>query len=559
MLIELSVRNLAIFEDVRVPFGPGLTVVTGETGAGKSILVEAIRLVLGEKADPMGVRAGEEEADVSALFDLSGRDDLREAWEDAGLPWEEEVVLRRVIPASGRSRAWLNGRPVAQSVLAELAPRLVEMVSQNSVPLLLSRAAALAAIDDFAGTAKEATRMRRLYRRLSAARREAEGAAARAATARDRIEALDFSIAELEKAALVPGEEEEVAAELAVIRNAAKVGEALRAAESALSSSEQSADHALSFAAARLREAAAADPRLGELVERLRAVQAEARDLAREFAGRASRLDAPAERRERLEERLSEIRRLKRKYAMEVPELVAHLDALRAERGRLDGALDEERRLRGEVKALERESLEAATALGAARREAAGRMGAAVEAELALVALSGARFAAVIDSREAAPASLSASGLDEGLLLFSADPGGEPRPIAQTASGGELSRVMLALRNATAAGRGPRTMVFDEIDAGIGGRVAERVGARLKGLAERSQVICVTHLPQVAAFAGRHILVVKREGRGGSATRVKPLAKQDRIEELARMLSGAEVTDKARRHARDLIEKASME
>ena len=250
MLIELSVRNLAIFEDVRVPFARGLNVVTGETGAGKSILVEAIRLALGEKADPVAVRTGEAEAEVSALFDLSGREDLREAWEEAGFPWEEELVLRRVIPAAGRSRAYFNGRTVAQSVLAELSPRLVEMVGQHSVPFLLSRAAALVAIDDFSGTGPEASEVRRRYRLVTATRRRAEEAASRGAGARGRIEDLDFRIAELTRAALVPGEEEELAADHAVLRNASKVQAALRDAENALSSAEHSAAASLSFAAA---------------------------------------------------------------------------------------------------------------------------------------------------------------------------------------------------------------------------------------------------------------------------------------------------------------------
>ena len=223
MLIELAVRNLAIFEDVRVPFSTGLNVVTGETGAGKSLLVEAIRLALGEKADPMAVRTGEPEAEVSALFDLSRRDDLRDAWEDAGLPWEEEVVLRRVLPVSGRSRAYLNGRPVAQPVLAALSPLLLTMVGQHSVPELLSRASALSAVDDFAGAGALSSEMRKRYRRVAALRRRAAEAADRGAGARSRTETLDFEIGELSKAALLPGEEEELAADLSLLRNAAKV------------------------------------------------------------------------------------------------------------------------------------------------------------------------------------------------------------------------------------------------------------------------------------------------------------------------------------------------
>ena len=559
MLIELTVRNLAIFEDVRVPFSAGLNVVTGETGAGKSLLVEAIRLALGEKADPVAVRTGESEAEVTALFDLSRRDELRDALEEAGLPWEEEAVLRRVLPAAGRSRAYLNGRPVAQPVLATLSPLLLTMVGQHSVPELLSRAAALSSIDDFAGAGALSSEMRKRYRRVAALRRQAAEAADRAAGARIRTETLDFEIGELSKAALVPGEEEELAADLSLLRNAAKVREALHAADDAIASSENAALAAMAFALARLREAAAVDPRIAESAERLRSAREEVQDLSRELGSLAARVTEDPERRERVEERLSAIRRLKRKYGKEVPELVSHLDLLRSERASLEGALGEEARLRKELAAEEEAGVAAAKRLSAARRKAAAAMGPAVVKELARVALAGARFRAEVSSRAAVPAALSASGIDEAELLFSANPGQELRPLAQTASGGELSRVMLSLRNAASRGGAGKTLVFDEIDTGIGGQVAERVGARLKGLSASAQVVCVTHLPQVAAFADHHLQVVKETAAGTAATGVKPLSKQDRIGELARMISGAEITEKAKAHARTLIEKAAGE
>ncbi|KRT72180.1 MAG: repair protein RecN, DNA repair protein RecN (Recombination protein N) protein [Deltaproteobacteria bacterium CSP1-8] len=557
MLIELSVRNLAIFSDVRVPFAPGLNIVTGETGAGKSILVEAIRLALGEKADPMAVKAGEAEAEVSARFDLSGRADLKETWEEAGFPWEEELVLRRVIPAAGRSRAYFNGRMASQSVLADLSPLLVELVGQHSVTHLLSRAAALSAVDGFSGTAMEASEMRRLYRRISALRRNVEEAGARGANARERGEHLDFQVQELARAALDPAEEERLAADLLVFRNASKMLSALRGAEDALSSSEHSSVSALSFAAARLKEAAAVDPRLAGLVERVRSLQIEAQELARELSGLSAAVDLSAESMERAEERLSEIRRLKRKYGTDVPGLLAMLSELRGERERLEGALEEERRLRELLRKEEDEAVRAATELGRKRREGAKRMGSAVEKELSRVALAGAKFRVELASRPPGPESLSAHGFDEAEFLLCANPGQELRPLSATASGGELSRVMLALRNTSARERGNRTMVFDEIDTGIGGKVAERVGARLKGLGATAQVICVTHLPQVAAFADTHLLVAKKSGKSSVATGVQALSKQDRIKELARMISGAEVTEEAQAHARELIEGAA--
>lgn len=557
MLTELSVRNLAIFDDVRVPFSSGLNIVTGETGAGKSILVDAVRLALGEKADPGAVRSGEEEAEVCARFDLAGREDLREAWEESGFPWEEELILRRVIPASGRSRAYFNGRMVSQSVVSDLSPLLVELVGQHSVSLLLSRTAALAAVDEFSGTAKGAAEMRRLHRRIAAARRRAEEAASRAASAAERAAQLDYRIGELSRAALVPGEEEKLAADLSLLRNAAKVQAALRGAEDALSSSEQSSSASLAFAAARLREAAAVDSRFHPLLERARGLQAEAEDLARELSGLASGVELSAGTLDAIEERLSEIRRLTRKYGKDVGGLVAHLEEVRAEREALEAAAEEERKARAELLRLEEEGVRAASELSRARHAGARRMQGAVEKELARVAMAGARFAAELRSRPPEPASLAGSGLDDAELLFCANPGQEMRSLAQTASGGELSRVMLALRSVCSAGRGSPTLVFDEIDTGIGGKVAERVGARLKGLGMSAQVICVTHLPQVAAFADRHLAVVKRTARGSVTTGVQLLSKQDRIRELARMISGSEVTDEAQAHARELIEGAA--
>ncbi|MBE0604501.1 MAG: DNA repair protein RecN, partial [Deltaproteobacteria bacterium] len=528
MLIELSVRNLAIFEDVRVEFAQGLNVVTGETGSGKSILVEAIRLALGEKADPMAVRSGEAEAEVSALFDLSRREELRDAWEDAGLPWEGEVVLRRVLPVNGRSRAYINGRPVAQPVLAVLSPLLLTMVGQHSVPQLLSRAAALSSIDDFAGTGDRASGMRKAYRKVAALRRQVEEAAARGAGARSRTETLDFEIGELSGARLAPGEEEELASMLQASRSEGKVLEALRAADDALSSSEGASLTSMGFALSRLREAAALDPRVREAAERLGSFREEVAEIAREIGRMAGRAAEDPEARERAEERLSLIRRLRRKYGLDVPGLIAHLVGLAAERESLAGALAEEARLREELRREETDGVRAAGELSAARRSAAERMGPAVEKELSMVSLPGARFRAVVASREALPESLAESGIDEAEFLFSANPGQDPRPLASTASGGELSRVMLSLRNAASRGGG-RTLVFDEIDTGIGGQVAERVGARLKNLAAASQVVCVTHLPQVAAFADRHLRVMKRASGGTVATGVKPLTKQDRI------------------------------
>ncbi|NNG47360.1 MAG: hypothetical protein HKM86_09660, partial [Deltaproteobacteria bacterium] len=308
---------------------------------------------------------------------------------------------------------------------------------------------------------------------------------------------------------------------------------------------------------ARLKEAAAVDPRIVALVERIRSIRIEAQELAREVAGMSEGVELSADRMERVEERLSEVRRLKRKYGTDVPGLLAMLAKIREEREGLEGALEEERRLREQLRKQEEDGVRKAQELGKRRREGAKRMGPAVEKELALVDLAGAKFRVELVSRPPGADSLSANGFDEAEFLFCANPGQEMRPLSVTASGGELSRVMLALRNASARGRGNRTMVFDEIDTGIGGKVAERVGARLKGLGASAQVVCVTHLPQVAAFADSHLLVAKKSGKNAVATGVQPLSNQDRIKELARMISGTDVTEKAQAQAKELIKGAA--
>jgi DNA repair protein RecN (Recombination protein N) len=398
--------------------------------------------------------------------------------------------------------------------------------------------------------------MRKRYRKVTALRRQADEASELAAGARARAQTLDFEIGELSGANLVPGEEETLAAELLVRRNAGKVLDALRAAEDALASAENASLVSLGFALARLREAAALDPRLQDAAARLASCREEINDLSREILSMAGRVTDDPSLRERTEERLSVIRRLKRKYGKDVPELIAHLEALRAEKESLSGTLAGEARLRKELQREEAEAVGTARELSALRRGAAEKLGPAVEEELAKVSLPGARFRAELFTREAVPDALGASGFDEAELLFSANPGQDLRPLAMTASGGELSRVMLSLRNAASRGGGGRTLVFDEIDTGIGGQVASLVGARLKGLSAVSQVVCVTHLPQVAAYADQHLQVVKRPSGGTVATGVKPLSKQDRIEELARMISGSRITGQAKAHARSLIERA---
>ncbi len=554
MLRRLRIKNLAIVEDVELELGEGLTVITGETGAGKSILVDALALLAGGRGDSELIREGAERLSVAGEFDGNGA--VRALLLQAGLPESDPLLLRRELAEDGRGRAFVEDEPASVRTLARIGESLVAIHGQNAELELTAAGAPLDLLDAFAraeaergAVADAAQRWKEAKDTLAAledSRRERE----------KRLEMLEFQIREIEAVAPVEADETELPAERERLLHADRIRQSGEAALRALSEDEGSAADRLGEAARAFAELAAIDPRdavyrdeAEELKRRIRDLAAAARDAARS-------IDADPQRLTTLETRLEQVARLKRKYGGTVSEVVRRAAALRSEAADLsdiEEALD--RRQREEAAARKTYSA-AAAALSAKRREAAPRFSAAVEKELRGLALEKARLRVLLE--EVPEGEPRAAGSESAAFLFAPNPGEPEKALDRIASGGELSRVQLAIRTVAAgrAGRG-RTLIFDEVDAGIGGRVAEVVGKKLRALARSDQVLCVTHVPQIAALADRHFLAEKRGVRGRTVASVRRLEGKERIAEIARMLAGEEVPETALRHARTLLEGAA--
>ncbi|MSP57002.1 MAG: DNA repair protein RecN [Myxococcales bacterium] len=555
MLSHLRVRQLAIISELEVAFSSGLNLVTGETGAGKSIIVAALQLVLGGRGRPQLVRTGAERAEVEALFDLAGDDAaLRRVAGVLGLAEEElgtEIVVRRVLDAGGRSRAYVNGRLTAVAQLGALARGLVDISSQHEHHTLVDPATHLHYLDAFMARGGGAE-PQGLHARMAAAWAVVATADAalvqlHGAVAEGRGDFLRFQLAELDRVADGPGLE----AEILRLRHADRLGLALERAEVLLWSGDRSLTGGLATVLRDLAAAAEVDPALRPLLERVEGSAAELEDAGREIAQRRRGVRADPVRLAALEERLHELRRLRRRHG---EDLAAAAALLRAEVARLDGA---EARLallevaRGVAMG---EALAVAELLSNARRLAGTALGAAISAELASLGMGEARVDVAVSE-----AGLGASGQDRAEYLIATNRGEPPRPLAQVASGGELSRSLLAVKRVLAAAGPVGLYVFDEVDSGVGGAIADAIGKKLVEVARHHQVLCITHLPQIAAQPGHHFhvrkVVVGADGTGAERTesRIHRLSAAERVEEVARMLGGAAVTVTTRAAAQELL------
>ncbi|MCK6526238.1 DNA repair protein RecN [Myxococcota bacterium] len=553
MLIELTIRNLAIVAEVSVRFAEGLNVLSGETGAGKSIILHGLGLLLGARASAELVRTGEEEAEVEGLFDPEP--DLVERLVSLEIPAEagDAVSIRRVVSSAGRSRAYVAGRAVPASVLRDLAPYLVDYAGQHEHHVLLDEARHLDLLDRYGGLAAD----RAAVASAVAALRAAEGALAeqlrREGERAQREDFLRFQWKELKDAAPRREERTELDAERLRLANAERLARDARAAEEALYSGGGSVVERLGEAVARVSSLRSIDPDLAALHDDLASALLAAEEGARALRDYARRVQHDPERLDRIQERLAELSGLARKHRVEVDGLADRLAELDAELTALDYAEERRASLEGEAKRLTGVAMGLAAALSARRGDAARRLTAAVEAELRDLAMPRARLAVVLERRGEGREALDPTGIDRASFHLSANPGEEPRPLARVASGGELSRVLLAVKRALAGASRVQTFVFDEIDAGIGGATAEVVGAKIRDISREDQVLCITHLPQIAACADAHYFVVKEEVGGRTRTRVERLQGEDRVLELARMVGGATVTGTSRELARELI------
>jgi DNA repair protein RecN (Recombination protein N) len=554
MLERLTIRDLALVERAEIAFGRGLTAVTGETGAGKSLTVEALALIVGGRADADIVREGAKACVVEAEFHLAGESAKRAGvlLEEWGLEFDgETLIVRREVSSEGRSRASVNQSSVTLANLKRLGEQLLDLHGQHEHQSLLRDGAALATLDRLAGLEPERSR----FAETLAALREAEGELSRLreslATFAERRDYLQTAAAELSEAALREGEEDELKSEAARLAHADRLRELAALANERLAEGDGAAVGSLGAARHAIEQAAALDPSLADALVQLAEASIAAQESARTLSRYLDQLEADPERLDHVEQRRELYARLTRKYRRPVAELVAWRTELATELAQAadaDGALA---KCEDRVVKAETACLSAGKALSRKRAAAAKDWSASLTRELKPLGFAHARVAfevvPVLDGRP------TPTGLDDVTLAFTANPGEPARPLAKIASGGELSRVMLALKCALQARDRVDLLVFDEVDSGIGGAVAQAVGERLRSLAEHRQVVCVTHLPLIAALAGHHLAVSKKVAGGRTLASVAQLERGERVEELARMLAGERVTETTRRQARELL------
>jgi DNA repair protein RecN (Recombination protein N) len=564
MLLELRIRNFAIIEETSLEFGPGLNVLSGETGAGKTIILSALGLLLGERASPDMVRVGEKEAIVEALFELEGEAPIPELAERAHDAKNRELPIRRVVAEGGRSRVSIDGEMATVQSLAKLGAALVQVYGQHEQQSLLRSESHREILDRFANLDEDLVTYREVFDRAAAARARLKDLERRERERSDLLELARFRVTELDRAALVAGEDEELQRERTVLANAAKLAAAAGESESALSGDDGAALDSVRAAETRLVEAAEIDPKLSDALEMIKTARTNLEEAARTLGAYASRVEADPARLDQIENRLQELTRLKRKYGGSIDAAIETLARSRAEISELEGIAESRAEVQAELNAALEQLLAQAKKLSAERKRAAEELGRKMEAELKTLGMRSVAFEARLGAIAAGDAefihegiAIGPVGLDSVELFMAPNLGQPAMPLARIASGGELSRVMLALKRLEAQRRGVTTMIFDEVDAGIGGAVAQVVGRKLKQLARFHQILCVTHLAQIAAYADRHFTVEKEERRGSTRSRVRLIENAaERTEEIARMLGG-DVSDKLRRAARELLDRAA--
>ncbi len=562
MLAELRIRNFAIIEEAALQFCPGLNILSGETGAGKTIILSALGLLLGGRASPEVIRTDAKEAVVEALFELEG--ELALEGIPSRAPDRRELVIRRIIAEGGRSRVLIDSELATVQTLSRLGPALVQVYGQHEAQSLLRAESHEAMLDRFAGVENLLAGYRELHQLALSSKSRLDDLIRRERERSDLLDLARFRVTELEKAELLPGEDGDLQKERIVLANAAKLSAAAHESEEMLYGAEGAALDIIAKAEARLAEAADLDPALAQPLETLRASRANLEETAHSLRAYADRIEADPARLEDIDARIQELIRLKRKYGGSLDEAMATLEKSRAEIAELENVEISRHQAEAELERALDGLLAAAKKLSAERKRGAAELKRKMEAELKTLGMRAPVFEAQlagVTSDEGAlmrdGIAMGPSGIDTVEFHLSPNLGQPPMALARIASGGELSRVMLALKRLEAQRRGVATMIFDEVDAGIGGEIAQVVGRKLKELAKYHQILCVTHLPQIAAFADRHFHVEKEERRGATRSVVRQLEAAERTDEIARMLGGAEVSDKFRRAAKELLTRAS--
>ncbi|MBM0105210.1 DNA repair protein RecN [Steroidobacter sp. S1-65] len=557
MLTHIQIRDFAIIDAVELELGPGLTVLTGETGAGKSILVDALLLAAGGRAGAEVVRHGAERAEVSATFAIE-KNAAAHAWlSEQSIEHEGECVLRRVISSDGRSRAYVNGQAMPVQSLRQLGETLVDVHGQMEYQSLVRRSAQRELLDQSGEHRELLSAVSEAWRTLSQVKDERDRAAASAQDREARLELLRYHLSELEALDLKEGEGEELSSERQRLSQRGRLASGAREIIQLLREAEDvSAEQAISRALTTARHVGELDPKFAPMAQLIEESLIALREGVEAVERYESDLDADPQRQEWVEQRLAAMESIARKHRIEIGGLLGLQAELRQEFQRLDSLEASMAQIEKRLEEAQRKFSAACAKLSAARKSAAKSLGESISALMQTLGMPGGKFQ--IDARAAESA--GANGADDIEFLVSANPGQPPRPLAKVASGGELSRISLAIQVAAvqtdALAGSLACLVFDEVDAGVGGGVAEIVGRQLRTLGERAQALCVTHLPQVASQAHAHVRVTKLTDGKTTRTALHPLTADERVEEIARMLGGINVTDKAREHAAEMLRPA---
>jgi DNA repair protein RecN (Recombination protein N) len=553
MLKELRIKNLAIIDDLAVRFEKGLNVLTGETGTGKSIIVDALGLALGDRAQSDLVKSGEKEAIVQAYFETGSDESLP----DVGIDVSEEILLRRVISSSGKSRAYVNDTMVTQQTLSEVGKALVDIHSQHEHQSLLKPEKQRKLLDSYGKLENERESVEHLFREVRMLKTERETLREKVKERAHRLDLLRFQTNEIDAASIEPGEKEKLAEEKRILSNVSRLNENAEKAYSLLYESDGSCFESLSKIIGLVRDMYSIDSATEETLKLLETAMPLLEDAAISMRGLRDRYELDPDRLEMVTDRVEMIRKLERKYGEGAESILRYRENAEEEMKGLESTDEKLIFLEESLRVKEEELLKAAEALSEKRKKTALALEGMIVSTLKDLAFGNAAFKIGIELTrgEDGENTIRASGMDKVEFLFSANPGEPPRPLSKIASGGELSRVMLALKSILADVDSVPVLIFDEVDAGIGGRTAESVGKKLDMLSGKHQLLCITHLPQIARYGAFHLRIEKKNKQDKVCVEVHELEGRERIDEIARMLSG-KVTEISLRHAGELLERA---
>ncbi|MDD9303139.1 MAG: DNA repair protein RecN [Desulfobacter sp.] len=563
MLSALAIKNFAIIEDIRIEFAAGLSVLTGETGAGKSIIIEAVNLLLGSRASADLVRTGEDNAELEAFFEIEKTSHAAQVMEGQGMDPRDGLIIRRVISSSGKSRVYINSCQSTLDFLKQVTFNLASISSQHAHQGLLRQENHLDILDEFARTLDLRKAVSELYHKLLPLKKEILALELRQAAAQKELDLLKFQVDEVEGADIRPGEDEDLAIKREQLKNSAQIFETVNGAIHDIYDRDGALLERISSLSERFARFGTSDTRLKEISDRLDTVSFDLQDIISDLRGYADTIDLDPESLEQVDLRLDEISRLKRKYG---GSLEALFDNYKTMAGELEENLGLGKKIAGlkkEQARLEGQIRQKSKALSMRRQKEGIVLADLAQKELAGLEMGRAKFEVAFsvvpsespeDIATEAREKIFSTGMDRVGFLISPNPGEAPKPLAKVASGGELSRIVLALKAVLSQGQSFETLVFDEVDAGIGGATSEKVGLKLRELGDVHQVICITHLAQIARYGAHQFRIFKQVVNDRTATSIVPLTSRDeRVEEIARMIGGKDITRATRAHARELL------